>query len=513
MRSFVALVLLAIWPLLDSVAGEPRHIVLVVCDALRPDLVSQQNTPTLYQLSHQGVFFQNHHAVYLSATEVNGTALATGMYPADSGLVANKEYRPAINDRGPIHTEAFDAERQGDASSHGHYLLTPTLPELIRRAGGRTVVAGAKPVAMLFDRTERADSEPAPVLFAGRTLPPSLLDMITNRYGPFPKLGAANPSCNDWTTLALVDSLWADGVPEFTVLWLNEPDLTQHRTGPASPQSLEVLRNADDNVARVLRRLDEKGVRPDTDLMVVSDHGCSTVSRMIDLAALLRAAGLHAYAEFTQAPAPGDIIVVSNGGSSLLYVIGRDAAIIEKIVSFLQQSDFAGVIFTRKPLHGTFPLQLAHIDSPTAPDVVVSFRWTADTNTNSLPGMVVSDISEYGPGQGAHVSLSRFDMHNTLIAAGPDFRSGVTDVLPTGNVDVAPTILWLLGIKPPKPMDGRVLSEALTLKGPKLASYEPQRVESTNSIWHQYLKFSDVNGVRYLDEGNGGSGLVEPQRR
>jgi arylsulfatase A-like enzyme len=33
-------------------------------------------------------------------------------------------------------------------------------------------------------------------------------------------------------------------------------------------------------------------------------------------------------------------------------------------------------------------------------------------------------------------------MHNTCIAAGPGFRRGATDDLPTGNVDIAPTVLF-----------------------------------------------------------------------
>jgi arylsulfatase A-like enzyme len=64
-------------------------------------------------------------------------------------------------------------------------------------------------------------------------------------------------------------------------------------------------------------------------------------------------------------------------------------------------------------------------------------------------------------GKGTHATLSRFDMHNVLIAAGPDFRRGETDDLPTGNIDLAPTILQILGSKAPAKMDGRVLSEAM----------------------------------------------------
>jgi len=61
----------------------------------------------------------------------------------------------------------------------------------------------------------------------------------------------------------------------------------------------------------------------------------------------------------------------------------------------------------------------------------------------------------------------RFDLHNTLVAAGPDFRKGVVDPLPSGNTDIAPTVLWILGIQPAAPMDGRVLTEALAIPGPK----------------------------------------------
>ena len=62
-------------------------------------------------------------------------------------------------------------------------------------------------------------------------------------------------------------------------------------------------------------------------------------------------------------------------------------------------------------------------------------------------------------------------------------------------------------MKPPQPMDGRVLSEALNFKAPKLKSYEPQRLEASRKldgkVWNQYLMYTEVNGVRYFDEGNG----------
>jgi arylsulfatase A-like enzyme len=288
---------------------------------------------------------------------------------------------------------------------------------------------------------------------------------------------------------------------------MNEPDFSQHRTGPGSERSLAAMRNADQNLARLLRALEEKGVRDTTDVIVVSDHGCSTVSSRVDLAVALTKAGLPAVREFKSGPSPGEILVVSNGGSTLVYVIGHDGQIIQRVVRFLQQWEFTGVIFCRKPFLGTFSLQEAHLDSDAAPDLVVSMRWTAEKNKDGITGMMCSDVSTFGPGQGGHVSLSPFDMHATLVAAGPHFRSGIVHTLASGNVDVAPTVLWILGLKPPRSMDGRILTEALTIKGPKFSSIQPHHIEAKTVLggiaWSQYLNFIEVDGVRYLDEGNG----------
>jgi len=288
---------------------------------------------------------------------------------------------------------------------------------------------------------------------------------------------------------------------------MSQPDHSQHQTGPGSAQSLAAIRSDDANLARVIRALDAKRARDTTDIFVVSDHGFSTVYAKVNLADALREAGLKAYSSFKEKPVRGDVLVIGNSGSAYVYVIDHDDEVIRKAVDFLQSWKYSGVIFTRKAMPGTFALEDAGVAGPHAPDVLVSLRWSPDVNAAGTPGMIISDSGDYEPGHGTHGSLSHYDMHNTLVAAGPDFRSGVSDVLPTGNVDIAPTALWILGIKPPKEMDGRVLTEALAIPGPKLKSYEPGRLEAAREMtladWHQYLEYSEVNGVRYLDEGNG----------
>ena len=488
-------------------ASNQRHIVLIVWDGMRPDFVTEKYTPNLYQLARRGVTFTHHHPVYLSSTEVNGTAISTGSYPAHDGIIGNSEYRPSIDPSKPVHTEALETVRKGDALTHGHYIGLPTLAEIIRHAGRTTVVAGAKPVALLHDRAPRASLAEGANLFAGSTLPDSLLQTITNLHGPVPRDSATNFARNDWTTKAMLDPLWSNGVPDFSFLWMSQPDFSQHTTGPGSPESLAAIRDVDDNLARVLKAVDAKGVRDSTDVIIASDHGFSTVAGVVDLIEELRKNGLKATREFKTEPAPGEIMVVSNSGSSLLYVIGHDEKVIEQVVHFLQGWEVSGVIFTRQSMAGTFPLSQVHLDSEAAPDIVVSFRWSSDKSKTGVPGMLNCDSSGYGIGQGSHVSLSAFDMHNTLIAAGPDFRAGMINDLASGNVDIAPTILSILGIQPPKPMDGRVLTEALLANQTSLPASKSRHLEAAavqGSIhWHQYLNLTEVNGVTYYDEGNG----------
>ena len=485
---------------------DDRHVVVVVWDGMRPDFVSEETTPTLWKLAREGVSFRNHHPVYPSATMVNGTAMVTGVYPGKSGVIANYVYRPDIEAHVAIAVENPVVVKKGDQLSNGKYISVPTIAELVQRAGGRTAVASAKTVGLLLDR--RVGIGPAKnctTLFAGSALPDGVLARIAAALGPFP---SARLQRDRWTTKAVTDFVWKDGVPAFTVLWLGEPDLTQHETAPGAPSALAAIKASDENLAAVLSGLDQQGVRKTTDIFVVSDHGFSTIRRSIDLRKTLTDAGFVAKTEFDGQPKPGDIMLVGNGGSVLFYVVGHDAMVTRRLVEFLQQSDFAGVIFTKQGLSGTFHLNDAKIDNPHAPDVVMAFRWNDSKNQFGTPGMIDADWQR-AAGEGTHATLSRFDMHNTLVAAGPDFRRGQTDDLPTGNVDLAPTILHILGFNASKEMDGRILSEALV----STDRVQPGRKTETKTMesgkdfpagtWRQSLQISRVGSTIYLDEGNG----------
>jgi predicted AlkP superfamily pyrophosphatase or phosphodiesterase len=490
-----------------------RHVVMVVWDGMRPDFVTEQFTPTLWKLAQDGVVFTDQHPVYFSATNVNGVALATGMYPSHSDLIANHEFRPEINNRQPVDVENPAVVRKGDELSHGGYIAAPTVAELVQKAGGRTVIAASKTVGLLHDRPRPAGFGNGSVtLSAGMTWPNEAGSEIIKVLGPFPK---SYVDRDNWTTKALTEVLWKDAVPPFTVLWLGQPDLTQHEKAPGSPEAIQGIRSSDTNLAALLNALDRRNVRDSTDIFVVSDHGFSTIQRSIELPRILAEAGFNVTTEFKTEPQSGDIMVVGGGGSVLFYVVQHEPSVVNRLIDFLQHSDFAAVIFAREQTEGAFTLAQAQIDSPDAPDVVMAFQWNDRPNKYGTPGMITADWQR-GPGGGTHASLSRFDMHNTLVAAGPDFRRGQTDKLPTGNIDVAPTILKILHISDPARQDGRVLTEAMSNSSAEPPPPESHTIEASrqfpNGWWRQTLRFSRVGTTIYLDEGHGGFEPTEKQR-
>ena len=476
---------------------------------MRPDFVSPELTPTLYALRQQGVWFANHHSVYPTSTEVNGTALATGVFPEHSHISANNEYRPEIEPRAPVPAQSLQAARRGDEVTGGKYIGVPTVAERLHALNFTTAVVGAKPVALLHDRAARGDDSLNPVWFADGALPASRLVALTNLFGAFPAATSPNIGRDTWAVRCLTESFWGAELPRYSVLWLSEPDAAQHKHGPGSPEALAAIKNCDDRLATVLRALDQRGVRQDTDIIVVSDHGFSTIGANCDVGETLRAAGFNARTTWDQPPQNGDVVVVGNGGSVMLYIVGKSPAVASNLVATLQQQQFSGVIFANGNLPGTFPLAEVKVGGPTAPDVIVSTHWTRRVAHDEHPVVEVFNdgYHEYAAGCGMHVTLSPTDLHNTCVAAGPDFRRGVVDSLPSGNVDIAPTLLDLMEVKTDAPLDGRVLQEALVGETAILSRVELGRRETqiklAGGTWTQYLSFSELNGVRYLDEGNG----------
>jgi hypothetical protein len=467
----------------DTPSSRARIVILMVWDGLRPDSVTPRDTPTLYEMSHQGVRFDRHHSMYPTLTMVNAAALATGASPGVNGIVANTMYLAPVlagkasalkaNPLGqklakPVMLESTPllASLNGAGAFAGHLLDLDTVAQQVEREGGYLAVAGKEGPTFLFD--DRVESVKDGIDSIGNPHKGYLFatdDLMLPAQADAEKVPAASPegaadSERDAYFTRIVSEraipaakLASDaGHPALIVLWQHNPDLTQHLAGLGTLPALEALSAADLNLAKVRAGIVSANVSDRTDVIVVSDHGFATVRMTIDLNALLTTAGLK------QALDSDDVIVARNGGSDLIYLsktafpsenAQRDE--LQKIVNFAEAQEWCGPIFSRdlaaapiegkrhrkrtaeKPflgwIDGTFAEQAVGILNPSrSPDLVISFREISDQDNDQLTGPERLAFELAAKGQTPVKNKSKTLVHpvkGIMYADAPSFTTGM----------------------------------------------------------------------------------------
>ncbi len=136
----------------------------------------------------------------------------------------------------------------------------------------------------------------------------------------------------------------------------------------------------------------------------------------------------------------------------------------------------------------------------------MSFKWDSEPNGARYPGHAFSTSG--APGVGQHGSMSKHELNNVLFARGPSFKKNVRISNPSGNADLTPTILSILGISSIEDLDGRVLHESLTIgpQPPEINWFqELHQAERSliDKLYRQEITISRVGDTTYVDQGYG----------
>jgi hypothetical protein len=224
------------------------------------------------------------------------------------------------------------------------------------------------------------------------------------------------------------------------------------------------------------------------------------VAATVDVPALVEAAG------FPNSGRPGGVVAVPNGGAVLFYIHHRDPETADRLATFLMSQNWCGTLMSSDAvgtLDGTLPLGMAGAEGPRAPDLAMSFRWDSNPSRSGYIGHIHSTSDHVGD----HGSLSRQEINNVLIARGPNFKQGVSLSSPSANIDIAPTILNILGVPGGEGMDGRILAEAMVKSRDESEIRSVTRVHETERVieaglFRQSITMSYVGSNQYTDEGN-----------
>jgi predicted AlkP superfamily pyrophosphatase or phosphodiesterase len=612
-----------------SPTPQATRTIIMVWDGLRPDSVNATDTPNLYALRQAGVNFSDNHSTYPTFTMMNGSSFATGSFPKTSGFYGNTFWTPpqgapntipvgnsaagkSQDYVAPVFTEDYQVLSTLNNYYGGQLLLVKSLFATAQAAGMTTVAVGKSGAAYIQDlgrggyfldensvaprslvKELQANGLPLPKntpfgysgadavkLSANNGDPTGRAGYITfdtTAYDPAGKIkvavrdssdttqGAPEDAANKYMMSVYTQYLLPKKNPMLSLIWFRTPDNVEHGYGPGTANAVAGVRSQDRRLGELIVALKANNIYQTTNLIVVSDHGHSTVSGPLalyplraitpsttapngkpvngstngtDTAAIgaitpagfsfsgdVRSADLLTYRGFNafdgagcvtsamfglntrgkptvpvktdktgelcgaantnyqaissnlakpvasfKVPSPGSlpangIVIAANGGSDYFYVPSHDPATVRSLVKFLQQREEYGAVFvdTRYgELPGTLSMSQVNLENANRqnngqPDVVASFTWNDQVSIQGMPGI---EFESAGGQRGMHGSFGINDVHNTLIASGPSFKTSAVITNPTGNVDVAPTVASLLGLSMPQ-ADGRVINEAL----------------------------------------------------
>ena len=475
--------------------ASPSRQLLIVLDGLRPDYVTQEVMPHLYALGRRGVVFANHHSVFPTVTRVNVSSIVTGSYPERHGLLGNSVFFPKVEAARFLDAGNPADLRTIDAAEQGRLLTAPSLGEILQSAGRQLLAVGAdNPGAALLLNHKISGGA---VLHTEYAVPGALFEQVVGKLGPPPPLTYPNDARNR----RAVDTFFEIGLPmidpSISIIWLSDPDATAHSLGVGHPTTVEALRRVDGEIQRLQDGLASRGLLDKYDIWVASDHGFSTFTGAPDVQAVLK--------PFSGTLADGSPRVIAREGA--VYVRDGNRQTQAEIVRGLQKTPGIGAIFTRAVTpgsmmgwaDGTLSFSVPRWDHERSADILYSPEWTDQKNQYGFAGTSASN------GTAGHGSTSPFEVHNTLIAAGPDVKRRTVVSTPSGNIDLAPTFLWLLGLKQPESMQGRILYEALARSSVSSPAVQhlTQTTSTSDGSYHETAFISTVNigsaAYRYFD--------------
>jgi predicted AlkP superfamily pyrophosphatase or phosphodiesterase len=442
-----------------------RYLVLITFDAFRPDYMSLAPMPVLADLMRRGTSYDNAWVGQLeSETPVSHATLSTGALPKNDGVIGFEWRDPKTQ------TEALDGWSPGvlqgkleaDIKASGAH----SIPELVKAANPKATVVTASSekvyaadamggvaadYILYHQRVGRKPERLVPAGVPGRAPHPDVLSAAALR----PSLPMKH--FTDWDYLSAMLALTAFQAYRPEVLMVNFPsgDVYGHPYGgSASPEIFsQVVAGIDRNLGRIVNAYRSAGIFDQTLFVIAGDHGMvpnyRTVAGATTKAVTREAGGQYM---FHTGGTAADIYLHNYWharavAEAQLKVPGVAAAYYATDPHGQREYVAAPGMDIDPALDAAYQYMLNTYLGPTSPDVFAPFREnTVGTASSTL--------------HGDHGGVNWGAQHVPIILYGPGVPSGQVSHAPARLVDVAPTLLRLLGLQG-QGMDGVVLADAV----------------------------------------------------
>ncbi|NNF80142.1 MAG: hypothetical protein HKN05_19135 [Rhizobiales bacterium] len=472
-------------------------VLIVVFDALRPEFLRADLMPNLHAFAARGVRFKNSRSTFPTETRVNQTAVLTGCYPRNHGIVGNRFPEPAIAPGEVVNTGVDEQIANAFARAPGGLIKMPTMGERLTEAGRSfaALSAGTPGGGRLINHMAEAHGTFRLAMRCPEAARPAgALEEIIARIGPMPDYKLPATDWIAWAANAYLDYVVPEISPDVMLLWLCEPDESFHFLGIGEPGSLDTMKSADAQFGRILDAHKGEIESGALHIIAMSDHGqISLAGEPLDLPARLSEAGFGAAK--TPGPETDFAVVVGNAGG--IWASESAKPKVPELVEWLMQQTWCGPLFTPDGACGTLKNAEICANHPRAPDINLILRSSDEPNAWAAAGTTLHD-APYPVGGGCHGGLSAHELNNVLVLGGAQFRTGGALEAPAGNIDVLPTVLKLLNLPIPTGIDGRPLHKAFEAAPTDHTTIQEHTMTAPNGQTH--LSVTDYGSQRYLNK-------------
>jgi len=406
-----------------------KRAVVMVIDGLRADMVGERFTPELARLVEGGRWFTEQRSVFPSATRVNSASIATGCWPKNHGLAGNAI---ALDEGDGLRAVSVGPPdfRERLRRATGRTLHRPTLAERLRPHGGAVIYSNSS-----AGSAHMQDPDGHGWLFhRDGSFAPGMEPITDARH-----LDVSYDATGDRETARrFCQALAHPGDALLHLLWICEPDHSQHTLELGSPEHREVIASSERCAREVATAVDRLRAAGDDVLFVIaSDHGHETVDDIIPVNKLLVQAG------FKASESSSDVVLASSGMGALIYLSADASHRRAQIAQWIRDQEWSGEVYEGRDLEEVGQ------SSDTALAIAFSMAKRDVSNRYGIRGLghVAGDVfmKSDAPGHGQHGGLGAYETNALLSLSGGGFVPGRSDS-PSRTIDIAPTVLRHLDI-------------------------------------------------------------------
>jgi predicted AlkP superfamily pyrophosphatase or phosphodiesterase len=418
---------------LAQVPPKQRTVVVISLDGLPAAALTDPKlpVPTLRKLAQEGASARIMTTVNPTVTWPNHTAMVTGVNASQHGLLVNGTIMPT-GTWPPVKIEPWLPKQQ--------MVHVPTVYDLAFGAGLSTAqvdwvaIKSAPTITWEFPEVPSAGGPVEREMISRKIIDSADADQFTK-----PGIVWRDQM---WTAAAV--HIIREHKPNLLLFHLLSLDSTHHSYGPGSLAATNALAFLDSRVAELLTAIRAAGLEERTTVLVVSDHGFKRVTKQI-----------HASAAVSQSHLDSSVFVLPEGGYALVYVDKRGSAGIDAARKLFSGAE--GIARVAGP--EDYPsLGLPAIERDAQMSDLVLYASPGYAFSGGNTGATITTGSTVTGSHG--YPNTDHDMDAIFIAWGYGIKAGVR-LDEVRNVDVAPTVAELLGVKMPDDIEGKAIRAIL----------------------------------------------------